>query len=75
MLEHLRAKIGISKEKFCVDLRHYGNTVSSTIPIALSNAIRNQTVKFGDDILLVGFGVGYSWGSIFISLSEALKAV
>ena len=72
MLEHLRIKIGIPKEKFCIDIRHYGNTVSSTIPIALSNTINNHLVKPGDNILLVGFGVGYSWGSIFVSVSEAL---
>ncbi len=75
MLEHLRAKMRIPKEKFCVDLRYYGNTVSSTIPIALSNAIRNQLIKSGDDVLLVGFGVGYSWGSIFISLDKALTTL
>jgi len=72
ILEHLRTKIGIPKEKFCVDLRHYGNTVSSTIPIALSNAIRDKRLKSGDNVLLVGFGVGYSWGSIFVSITEAL---
>lgn len=70
MLEHLRDKIGIPKEKFCIDLRHYGNTVSSTIPIALSNAIYEKRVEPGDNVLLVGFGVGYSWGSIFVSIGN-----
>lgn len=67
MLEHIRDKIGIPQEKFCIDLRDYGNTVSSTIPIALCNALYSGRIKSTDTILLVGFGVGYSWGSIFIS--------
>ncbi|MES2203909.1 MAG: ketoacyl-ACP synthase III [Pseudomonadota bacterium] len=75
MLENLRKKIGIPKEKFCIDLRYYGNTVSSTIPIALSNAISHHLVKPRDEVLLVGFGVGYSWGSIFVSLNEALQPI
>ncbi len=39
MLEHLRKKIGIPREKFIVDMENFGNTVSSTIPIVLANKI------------------------------------
>jgi len=35
MLEHLRRKLKIDPEKFAVVIAEYGNTVSSTIPIAL----------------------------------------
>lgn len=60
MLEHLRKKIGIPKEKFFLFLQDCGNTVSSTIPIALKEAMRQS--KASGKILLAGFGVGYSWG-------------
>jgi 3-oxoacyl-[acyl-carrier-protein] synthase-3 len=63
MLNHLRKKTKIPAEKFCVDLSHTGNTVSATIPIALSNLLRDGKVKSGDTIALVGFGVGYSWAA------------
>lgn len=68
MINYLRKKINIPQEKFCIDLKYTGNTVSATIPIALKNAIENKTVKSGDKILLVGFGVGYSWGATIIEL-------
>jgi 3-oxoacyl-[acyl-carrier-protein] synthase-3 len=68
MLEYLRKKIKISPEKFCIDMADYGNTVSSTIPIALTNAIRNGKVKKGDKVMLVGFGVGLSWGATIITI-------
>jgi 3-oxoacyl-[acyl-carrier-protein] synthase III len=68
MLEALRKKISIPKEKFFLFLENCGNTVSSTIPIALYEAIKSGKAKTGDKILLAGFGVGYSWGGAIIQL-------
>ena len=45
-----------------------GNTVSSSIPIALSEAIKCDKAKNGDRVLLVGFGVGLSWSGTIITL-------
>jgi 3-oxoacyl-[acyl-carrier-protein] synthase-3 len=61
MLEHLQKKIGIPREKFYVALRDVGNTVSCSIPIALKRALEDGSLRRGDEIMLVGFGVGYSW--------------
>jgi 3-oxoacyl-[acyl-carrier-protein] synthase-3 len=66
MLEHLRKRLGISEQKFCIEMRESGNTVSSTIPIALRLASENGKLKKGDCCMLVGFGVGYSWGATII---------
>ncbi|MEO0531382.1 MAG: ketoacyl-ACP synthase III [Planctomycetota bacterium] len=66
MLEHLRKKIGIPPEKFVLALRDCGNTVSSSIPIALSDALEAGTIRSGERILLVGFGVGYSWSAAIV---------
>ena len=62
MLDHLREKLGIPEEKFFVDLATKGNTVSSTIPIALNEAIRQGALLPGMTVMVVGFGVGLSWG-------------
>lgn len=66
MLNFMRKMIGISKEKFFIDLEDGGNTVSCTIPIALKKYIdkgnKNQT------LVLVGFGVGLSWGGCAIKI-------
>jgi len=63
MLERLRNKLKISPEKFWLDLRTGGNTVSSTIPIALESASKAGKIKTGDRVALIGFGVGYSWAA------------
>jgi 3-oxoacyl-[acyl-carrier-protein] synthase-3 len=66
MLEHLRQKIGIPPEKFIIELSETGNTVSASIPIALDQAMTKSRIKPGELILLVGFGVGYSWAATLI---------
>lgn len=66
MLEHLRKKLLIPEKKFYTHLGDCGNTVSSTIPIALRHAILDNRLHDGDLVMLVGFGVGYSWGAIML---------
>ena len=66
MLDFLRQKCGIPEEMFYVCLREFGNTVSSTIPIALKHASEDGALKPGAIAMLVGFGVGYSWGATLL---------
>ena len=68
MNEYLRKKINIPKDKFYLNLLHTGNTVSATIPIAIKDALDNKLIKREDKVLLVGFGVGYSWGGTIITI-------
>ena len=70
VLTSLRDKLDIPDEKFCIDVEETGNTVSSTIPIALKRAMENNNpgVQSGRKILIAGFGVGYSWGGTVITL-------
>lgn len=67
MLEHLRKKIGLPEEKFVVVMGHCGNTVSATIPIALKHCLEEGRLKPGMRVMLVGFGVGYSWGATLLT--------
>lgn len=63
MLKHLQRKMKIPNEKFSVQVSNCGNTVSSTIPIALNKELVHNNIKVGDRIMLVGFGVGLSWAA------------
>jgi 3-oxoacyl-[acyl-carrier-protein] synthase-3 len=66
ILEHLRKKTHIPKEKFVVAMAHCGNTVSSSIPIALKEAQLAGRLRPGHKVMLVGYGVGYSWGATLV---------
>jgi 3-oxoacyl-[acyl-carrier-protein] synthase-3 len=68
ILDLLRKKLKLPAEKFCECLADCGNTVSSTIPIALARAIKNGTVRQSNRVMLVGFGVGLSWAAGLIEL-------
>ncbi|MDR2537210.1 MAG: ketoacyl-ACP synthase III [Treponema sp.] len=67
MLEQLRKKLNIDKDKFFVNLSELGNTVSSSIPIALCEALEKGLIQKGTKILLAGFGVGLSWGGCVLT--------
>lgn len=66
MLEHLRKKLKIEEDKFFVNLANVGNTVSSTIPIALCDA--RDEGRLSGNVLLAGFGVGLSWGATILTI-------
>ena len=68
MINYLRKLIGIDKEKFYICLDTVGNTVSSTIPIALCEAKKEGKLK--GKVLLAGFGVGFSYGAVVIDVTS-----
>jgi 3-oxoacyl-[acyl-carrier-protein] synthase III len=67
MLNSLRMALAIPENKFYVSMRHCGNTVSSTIPIAIKHACLEGRLARGNVAMLVGFGVGYSWGAVLVT--------
>jgi 3-oxoacyl-[acyl-carrier-protein] synthase-3 len=68
MLNHLRKKIKVEPERFPIRMDFCGNTVSSTIQITLKELEKENVFNSGDKVLLAGFGVGYSWGSVVIEI-------
>lgn len=71
MLEHLRKFLKLPPEKFVMALSHCGNTVSSTIPIALKQTAAEGRLRPGAVVMLVGFGVGYSWGATMLRMGPS----
>ena len=66
ILEFLRKKLAIDTAKFYLYVSEVGNTVSSTIPIALFEALSSRVLKKNMKTMLAGFGVGYSWGGCIL---------
>ncbi|MDO4880862.1 MAG: ketoacyl-ACP synthase III [Capnocytophaga sp.] len=66
ILEKVRQELDIPKEKFVLEMLNYGNTVSSSIPLAFKNHLEQNPEKANNKVLFVGFGVGYSWGSVCV---------
>jgi 3-oxoacyl-[acyl-carrier-protein] synthase-3 len=68
LIETIAKKLLISSEKIFNFMELTGNTVSSTIPIVLSEAFKLNKVKPGDKVLICGFGTGLSWGATIIEI-------
>ncbi|AMN35599.1 beta-ketoacyl-ACP synthase III [Clostridium perfringens] len=68
IIDYVVKRLGIPREKFITNLQNYGNTSGASIPIALCEAIDDGKVKKGDNIIMVGFGGGLTWGSALIKL-------
>ena len=64
MINYIRKLMSIDKERFYIFMENVGNTVSSTIPIALCEARKEGKLK--GNIVLAGFGVGLSYGAVVI---------
>lgn len=66
ILESIFRKMKVPPEKTLYHLENCGNTVASTIPIAMYHGIRDDRIKRGDTLVLAGFGVGFSWAGCVI---------
>lgn len=63
-----RRKLRIPQDRYYCNIEHVGNTVSSTIPIALCLALKDGSIKDGFNILSVAQGLGYTWGGFVLKI-------
>jgi len=68
IIESVRERLGLSKEKIAVNIHRFGNTSAASIPMALDEARRDGTLESGDLILMLGLGAGLVWGSMVMRL-------
>ena len=66
-LDYLYGSLHIPKEKRFFNISDIGNTVSASIPIGLRVAELQGKLKPGMRVMLVGFGVGMSWGGCILT--------
>ena len=66
ILDYVGKKLKIDSSKFIINLDRYGNTSSASIPLALNEAVKCGKIKKGNNIILVGFGGGLTWGATLI---------
>jgi len=66
IIEATAKHANVPMSKVFVNVDRYGNTSSASIPIALDEAIEAGRVKEGTTALMVGFGAGFTWGSMIV---------
>jgi len=70
IVDTIRKRLGLTIEKLPCDIRQTGNTISSSIPLLLKRHVEENVLE---NILLSGFGVGLSWGSVLLKQSRSTK--
>ena len=67
IIQAVSKRLGISMEKFPMNIQEYGNTSAASIPILLDELNRNNRLVRDELIVMSGFGAGLSWGSIVLN--------
>lgn len=65
-IDSLIKALKLNAEKVFSNISNVGNLVSASIPVALKDAEDRGKLKRGNLILLSGFGVGLSWGTVIM---------
>ncbi len=68
MLNRLAKKLGLSEQQMVIAMSHVGNTSSASIPLAICLSLSTQLVSQPNKLLMSGFGVGWSWGTVALNL-------
>ncbi len=66
IIDSAARSLGLPENKFVVNLDKYGNTSTASIPIAVCEAVAQGRLRPDDNVVLVGFGGGLTWGAAMI---------
>ena len=66
--------LNLPKERFIVNLDRYGNTSTASIPIAICEAVEEGRIRPNDNLVLVGFGAGLTWGASVVQWNVQPRA-
>ncbi len=75
IIEAAARGLKLPMERFAVNIQHYGNTSTASIPIAFCEAYDQGRIRAGDNLVLVGFGAGLTWGALTMQLTEPDRVV
>lgn len=69
IIDSMAKRMGVSMDRFLINIDRYGNTSAASIPIALVEARETGRIKSGDYVLMAAFGAGLTWGASLVKLS------
>lgn len=66
ILDGTARKLKLDPAKVVVTVDRHGNTSAASVPLAMTEAIRDGRIKRGDLLLLEAMGGGFTWGSALV---------
>lgn len=70
IIEAAARGIRMPMSQIVMNIDRYGNTSTASIPIAICEAKDEDRITPGDNLVLVGFGAGLTWGALVLEWSE-----
>ena len=64
IIEAIAKRLDVPMDKVMVNIEHFGNTSSATIPLALWE--NEHLLKKGDNLILTAFGAGFTHGALYL---------
>jgi 3-oxoacyl-[acyl-carrier-protein] synthase-3 len=70
IIEAAARGIRMPMSQIVMNIDRYGNTSTASIPIAVCEAVDEERIEPGDNLVLVGFGAGLTWGALVVEWTE-----
>ncbi|MCH8326968.1 MAG: ketoacyl-ACP synthase III [Candidatus Marinimicrobia bacterium] len=72
IIDAAAARLGLREDQVLSNIHNYGNTTGGTIPLGIADAVEEQRLHSGDNLVLAAFGAGYTWGAMYIKWGHAV---
>jgi len=66
IMESVARKLGIPEAKVFSNIHKYGNTSAASVPVAMSEAVKEGFIQPGNKVLIPTFGGGFTFGAALI---------
>ncbi len=67
IIEAVARRMNLDKNKVMINIEKYGNTTAATLPLCIWEW--EKQLKKGDNIIMVTFGAGFTWGALYLKWS------
>ena len=67
-------RLGLNESQVMINIDKYANTTAATIPICIAEAVENNLLDIGDNVILSTFGAGFSWGATYLKWGMPVHA-
>jgi 3-oxoacyl-[acyl-carrier-protein] synthase-3 len=71
IIQSAAREMNLPLDRFVVNIENYGNTSAASIPLALTENLESGRIKPDDNLLLVSFGAGLTWGALVLQMEPS----
>lgn len=70
IIEAIAKRFEVPMDRVFLTIHKYGNTSASSVGIALDELLKEKEIQNNENILLIGFGAGLTWGASILTMKN-----